>query len=100
VRALHVTREAAIARAGFDHDERIRLAQRAPLPVEGARNTRAEQRTYLGARDEVATGTPRAVTGFEEPGTRLVQRSLDEPVERDRALAPDQAGDRVGGRTG
>jgi hypothetical protein len=38
------------------------------------------------------------VTGLEETGPGRVERQLDEPVERDRALAPDEAGDRVGGR--
>jgi hypothetical protein len=40
------------------------------------------------------------VAGLEEARARFVQRQLDEPVERDRALAPDNAGDRVGGGAG
>jgi len=36
------------------------------------------------------------VTGGEEPGGRLVQRDVDEAIERDRAFAPDEARDRVG----
>jgi hypothetical protein len=40
------------------------------------------------------------VAGLEEARARRVERQLDEPVERDRTLAPDEAGDRVGGGTG
>ncbi len=99
-RALNVASQAAAARAGFDHDERVGLSERAPVPVERAGNTRAEQRADLGAGDEVAAGAARAVPGLEEAGAGCVQRELDEPVEGDRALAPDEAGDRVGGRAG
>jgi hypothetical protein len=35
----------------------------------------------------------------EEARARRVQRELYEPVERDRTLAPDEARDRVGGRS-
>jgi hypothetical protein len=68
--------------------------------VERARDARAEQRADLRARDEVAAGAARAVAGLEEARARRVERQLDEPVERDRTLAPDEAGDRVGGGTG
>ena len=85
--------------AGLDDDERIGLAERVPAPVERARHARAEQRADLGARDEVAAGAARAVTRREEADLGLVERDLDEPVERDRALAADEARDRVGRRT-
>jgi hypothetical protein len=39
------------------------------------------------------------VTRREEADRGFVQRDLDEPVERDRTLAPDQVRDRVGGGT-
>ena len=99
-RALNVASQAAAARAGFDHDERVGLSERAPVPVERTGNARAEQRADLGAGDEVAAGAARAVPGLEEAGAGCVQRELDETVEGDRALAPDEAGDRVGGRAG
>jgi hypothetical protein len=99
-RALNVASQAAVTRAGFDHHERVGPAECAPLPVERASDARAEQRADLGAGDEVAAGTARAVPGLEEAGAGRVQREVDEPVEGDRALAPDKAGDRVGGRAG
>jgi len=100
MRTPDVARQAAVARARLDHDERVGLALRPPVLVERTRDTRAEQRADFGARDEVASGAARAVAGREEPHARLVQRELDEPVERDRTLAPDEAGDCVGGRAG
>jgi len=36
----------------------------------------------------------------EKPDRGFVQRELEEPVEGDRALAPDAARDGIGGRTG
>jgi hypothetical protein len=38
------------------------------------------------------------VSGPEETDRGLVQRELEESVERDRALAPDQARDGIGSR--
>ncbi|MGO9873216.1 MAG: hypothetical protein ACLPVY_05400 [Acidimicrobiia bacterium] len=40
------------------------------------------------------------MTGREEADVGLVQRDVDEPVEGDGTLAPDQARDGVGGRAG
>ena len=99
-RALHVACEPAVARTRFDDDERVGLLRGAPAPVERTRDARAEQRANFGARDEVASTATRAVPGREESDRRLVQRELHEPVEGDRALASDEARDRVGGRTG
>ena len=70
--------------ARLHHDERIGIAELVPPPVERAGDARAEQRTDLGARDEVAAGAPGAVTGREEAGLRVVERGLDEGAERDR----------------
>ena len=39
-------------------------------------------------------------TGREEADCGLVQRELEESIERDRALAPDEARDGIGGRAG
>jgi hypothetical protein len=40
------------------------------------------------------------VPGREEADRGLVQRELEESIERDRALAPDEARDGIGGRAG
>jgi hypothetical protein len=40
------------------------------------------------------------VAGREEAGVGLVQREVDESIERDRTLAPYEARDGVGGRAG
>jgi hypothetical protein len=98
--ALHVARESAVARAGFDDDERVGLLRGAPAPIECARNARAEQRADFRARDEVAPTPARAVPGREEADCGLVQREVEESIERDRALAPDEARDGIGGRAG
>jgi hypothetical protein len=93
----HVAGEVAGACARLDDDERIGVVERAPAPVERAGDARAEQRSHLGTRDEVATGAAGAAARREESDLGLVQRDLDEAIERDRALAPDQVRDRVGG---
>jgi hypothetical protein len=97
---LHVAREPTVARAGLDDEERIGLACLVPVAVECTRDARAEQGPDLGAGDEVAAAASRAVTGREEPDRRLVERQLDEAIERDRAFAPDEARDGVGRRAG
>ena len=56
----------------------------APPPVERPGDARAEQRTDLGAGDEVAAGPARRRARGEEPGLRVVERGLDERAERDR----------------
>ncbi len=58
--------EAAVPRARFDDEERIGLVERAPAPVEGPRDARAEQRPDLGARDEIAPRA-RAVPDAKKP---------------------------------
>jgi hypothetical protein len=98
--AQHVAREAAVARAGFDDHERVGVAELVPAAVESARHAGTEQGTDLGARDEVAPRAPGAVARREEADVGLVQRDLDEPVERDRTLTPDQARDRLGRAAG
>jgi hypothetical protein len=100
LRPADVTREAPVAGPGLDNDERIGAPEVTPVAVERSRNARTEQRADLGTRDEVAAGAPRAVTHREEPGARLVEREIDEAIERDRTLAPDQARDRFGGCAG
>ena len=90
----------AVAGAGLDDHEGIGIAHLLPTTVERAPDTRAEQRADLGARHEVAIGAAGAVTRREEADLGLVERHFDEPIERDRTLAPDEARDRVGGRTG
>ena len=54
----------------------------------------SEPTSGLVTKSRPARPAPRP--GREEAGPRLVQRELDEPVERDRPFAPDQAGDRLG----
>src|ERR1700681_4609894 len=93
----HVAREPAVAGARLDHDERVGIVELVPTPVERSRDARTEERADLRARDEIATGTAGAVPGREEANVGLVQRHLDEPIERDRTFAPDEARDRVGG---
>jgi len=92
--------ELSVPRAGLDDDERIGGAHLFPAPVERACRARSEQRTDLGAGDEVAPGAAGAATGREETDVGLVQRDVDEPVEGDGTFAPDQARDGVGGRAG
>ena len=65
--------------------------------VERAGDARAEQRTDLGAGDEVAAGPARAVTAGEEPGLGVVQRGLDERAERDRPVPVDPLRRATGG---
>ena len=67
---------------------RVGLLQLAPPPVERAGDQRAEQRSDLGAGDEVAPGAPRA-PGAGEEAVVAVERELDERVERDRSFPPD-----------
>ena len=57
--ARSTSREPAVAGAGLDHDERIGLVELVPAPIEGAGDARAEQRTNLGAGDEIAPGATR-----------------------------------------
>ena len=71
-----------------------------PTIVECSGHARAEQRADLGARHEVTVGAAGAVTRREEADLGLVEGRFDEPIERDRTLAPDQARDRVGSRAG
>jgi len=94
VRAQNFAREASPTGTGLDHEERVGLLLLTPTAVELARDASAEQWADFGTRDEVASGAARAAAGREEAGRRFVQSKLDEPVERDRALAPDQASDR------
>jgi hypothetical protein len=94
--ALHVTREAAVARTRFDDDERIGVVELVPAPIERPGDARAEERTDLGAGHEVAPGAAGAVPSREETGAGFVQRDFDEPVEGDRTLAPDEARNGVG----
>ncbi len=68
--------EAAAARTGLDHHERVGLAQSVPRVVERTRDDHAEQRPDLRARDEVAPGPARAATPSEEAVFGVVERGL------------------------
>ena len=59
--------QAAPARAGLDHDERIRSFEIAPDPIDRAGNECPEQRTDLGARDEVAARASGPVPASKKP---------------------------------
>src|SRR5690606_25653832 len=67
LRPQDVASQTTVARAGLHHDERIRLAERAPAPVEITRYARTEERSDFRAREEVAARPARAPTGREEP---------------------------------
>jgi hypothetical protein len=95
-----VAGELPVPRAGLDHDERIGAAELFPTAVERASDAGSEQRTDLGTGHEVAPGAAGTAPRREEADAGLVQRDVDEPVEGDRAFAPDEARDGVGGRTG
>jgi hypothetical protein len=84
-----VARTAAVAGAGIDHEVRVGRAHPFPCVVERTSHQRAEERADLGARDEVAPAPPCATPSREEPVGRIVERSLDERVERDRPLPVD-----------
>jgi hypothetical protein len=98
VGAQDVAGEPSVSGAGLDHDVRIGCAELLPTSVQRAGDAGAEQRSDLGAGDEVAVGAAGTVTGREEPDVRVVQGDVDETVERDGTLASDQPRDRVGGR--
>ena len=92
----HVRRQPPAPGAGVDDDERVRTGELGPRAVEISGDEGAEQHADLGARDEVAPRTPGAAAPGVEPAVLVVQGGVDEPVERDRPLAPDALSDPLG----
>ena len=76
--------ERARPRTCLDHREHLGLLQLGPPVVERPGDDGTEQRPDLRAGEEVAAAAGAAARGVEAP-VRVVQRELDDLLERDRA---------------
>ena len=93
-----LTGEGAGTRARLDDDVGVGLAHVPPPVVESACQYGSEQGSHLGAGQEVTAPTG-ATARAVEPVLRVIEREVDDLVERDRPEAPRPLGDDLGYRT-